>query len=165
MRVIPKLALLALAALVPATALAAGGTSATHFRYLSVSLTGAAETPRGDPDGAGKVTVCLNLRTNVISYRFGALRNIGAPTAAHIHQGAPGTAGPVIIPFSAPPKSGAWAGTITTTETAIAAIAANPRQYYVNVHTRAFAGGAVRGQLRAFHVAPHRAMLQTPCSR
>jgi hypothetical protein len=151
-------ALLALAAVVPGVVFAAAGTAATHFRSMTVTLRGAAETPRGDPDGAGRVAVCLNQRKNEVSFAFAGLRRIGAPTAAHIHRGAPGTAGPVVVPFTAPSGGGSWHGKVKASKSTVAAIAAHPRGYYVNVHNDAFPNGAVRGQLRSWTNVEHSAI-------
>jgi hypothetical protein len=64
---------------------------------------------------------------------------------AHIHPGAAGTAGNPIIPFQPPTPTNAGCG---TADLALGdAILANPDQYYVNVHTKANPGGAIRGQL------------------
>nr|WP_309108506.1 CHRD domain-containing protein [Arthrobacter sp.] len=79
-----------------------------------------------------------------------SVEDLSAPVAAaHIHVGGRKVAGPVVIPLET--------GTGTTwTETAcvpadpavLAALEANPRAYYVNVHTPTFPGGEVRGQLK-----------------
>jgi Cu/Zn superoxide dismutase len=78
-----------------------------------------------------------------------------APVAAHIHEAPKGIAGPVVVPLTAP--SGATASTgeicITATEGSALAeeleeIAAEPEEYYVNVHTPAYPAGEIRGQLK-----------------
>jgi hypothetical protein len=70
--------------------------------------------------------------------------------AGHIHIGPAGVAGPVVQTLH---TSGATTDMqiLDTGEAANAtlgaAICANPSAYYVNYHTTAFPGGAVRGQL------------------
>ena len=71
---------------------------------------------------------------------------------AHIHDGAAGASGGVVVPIG-PPTSSAGA-TDTWTDVCVAVddalreqIAADPSGYYVNVHTTEFPQGAVRGQL------------------
>ena len=71
---------------------------------------------------------------------------IAAATAAHIHKAAPGAAGPVVIPLTAP-TSGTSEGCATTTREIAQALIQNPGDYYVNVHNADFPGGALRGQL------------------
>lgn len=78
-----------------------------------------------------------------------------APFAAHIHPGARNVAGPVAVPLATPPAATSTvSGCITATEggamtpAELAAIVADPRAYYVNVHTTTWPGGEVRGQLK-----------------
>ena len=71
------------------------------------------------------------------------------PTAAHIHRGLLGAAGPVVVPFPAPFVNGVSSGTTTVTPALAAEILSNPSGFYVNAHTVEFPGGAVRGVLNA----------------
>ena len=75
--------------------------------------------------------------------------------AGHIHQAPAGVAGAVVVPLfvSPTPPTNArhirQSGVATpNTGTTGAAICQNPSAYYVNYHTTAFTGGAIRGQLR-----------------
>jgi hypothetical protein len=75
-------------------------------------------------------------------------------TAGHIHQGAVGVAGGIVVPLFVAPtpptnarhikQSGVATPNAGTTGTALCQ---NPSAYYVNYHTTAFPGGAIRGQL------------------
>ena len=118
-----------------------------------VILTGQAAKPRGELRGTGSVTICIDKVANSISFSFDQLLVSGRPTAGHIHLGTAGTAGRVVFPFAAPgmidPLAGEiqWSGTATATKSAISSLISNPRNYYVNVHTKKFPNGAVRGQL------------------
>lgn len=81
-----------------------------------------------------------------------------APFAAHIHPGERHVAGPAIVGLVTPPAAtstvsacitaveGATGQALSTDE--LAAIAADPRSFYVNVHTSNWPGGEVRGQLK-----------------
>ena len=106
--------------------------------------------------GAGSVTICVDRAANSISFGFDQLFVTGQPTAGHIHRGAAGAAGPVVSPFAAPgpidPLVGdiQWYGTRTATKSTISSLVGSPAKYYVNVHTKKYPNGAIRGQLGAW---------------
>ena len=109
-------------------------------------MTGAQEAPGpGDSDGTGVALVRFEGTT--VHYSI-VTQNIGTASAAHIHRGAEGVpSGPVVIGFSAATLTG---GTVEgVSQDLINEIRANPGNFYVNVHTSAFPGGAVRGPLAA----------------
>ena len=75
------------------------------------------------------------------------MSGIAPASAAHIHVAPTGVAGPVVVPL-VPPTSGSSSGCVEGVGTSlIKAIIQHPEQYYVNVHTGEFAGGAIRGTL------------------
>ncbi len=115
----------------------------------TASLTGADETPNpADPDGVGFAVITLDQGTGTITFTAFA-QNIATPTASHIHRGAAGVTGPVIIPFNLPFTGGVSSGTLTGIASSfMAEIVANPPGYYFNIHNGDFPGGAIRGQLR-----------------
>ena len=85
----------------------------------------------------------------------------GTVAAAHIHTGAVGVAGGVILPLTAGPSpmSGtltaanfAASGSVTTFAQAVAAIRAGTT--YFNLHTAANPGGEIRGQIGVTVSAP-----------
>ena len=104
----------AVAALVGAVAVSAaiarGGNS------LHATLTGKAETPKGDPDGSG--TAEVKISGTSVCWELKIAR-IGTPTAAHIHKGKAGVAGPVVVPFG---KTFKAKGCTTATMAVVAAI-------------------------------------------
>ena len=109
---------------------------------VSVKLTGAEEVPPVQASGSGEGTIRVNSNGTV----EGSVKTTGVQgTMAHIHQGAKGQNGPVIIPLT---KSG-------DTYTVPANAKLNDAQMqafkagnlYVNVHTSRNKGGEVRGQL------------------
>jgi CHRD domain len=120
---------------VPAVALAGGSAK------LEAKLSGAKETPKGAPAGRGSADVVVTGTKVCWEFKYSG---IGKPTAAHIHKGKPGTAGPVVVPFGAAFKR---QGCTTAPAAVSGAIVRNPAGYYVNIHTAKFPGGAIRGQL------------------
>ena len=67
--------------------------------------------------------------------------------AAHIHTGAAGSSGAVVVPLGTPDGSGKSSGCLPAARSVVASILNAPDSFYVNVHTAAFPGGAIRGQL------------------
>ena len=110
----------------------------------SVSLSGANEVPPVETKASGTGNVIVNPDRSVIA----SISVTGmTETAAHIHMGAAGTNGPVIVPLA---KSGENAfssapGAKLTEEQYAAFKAGNT---YVNVHSEAHKGGEVRAQLK-----------------
>jgi hypothetical protein len=115
-------------------------------RPLSATLTGAAEVPGpGDPDGSGEVHITLNQGQGLVCFQL-SVADIATATAAHIHRGPVGVAGPVVVGLT-PPASGFSSGCVSADPDLIKDIRQNPEGYYVNVHNSAFPAGAIRGQL------------------
>ena len=117
--------------------------SATAQTALNAALLGTNEVANGDPDGTGRAAVTINASSGATSWNIAAF-NILTPSAAHIHRGAAGVNGPVVFDFSA-----TLVGSGTMTSVLANEILANPAGFYVNVHTSAHPGGAIRGQLSA----------------
>ena len=82
---------------------------------FTATLTGAQETP-SKPSGAGGAGVVLidpNTRLMKATINTAGI----AGTAAHIHEAAPGVAGPIIFPLTeTSPGSGIWTTQTTLTE-------------------------------------------------
>ena len=114
---------------------------------MSASLTGSQEVPGpGDPDGSGRAEITIVDATDNICYDIKVL-NIAPATAAHIHRGAPGEAGPPVVTLEAP-TDGDAKGCIGAPGALADEIEANPAGFYVNIHNAAYPQGAVRGQLQ-----------------
>src|SRR5215207_7632769 len=113
-------------------------------RRLTATLTGAAEVPGpGDADGGGSAVITLNQGQNEVCFEL-TVTNIAAATLAHIHSGAAGVAGPVVVTLT-PPAEGSSKGCVAAGADPIKEIRQNPANYYVNVHNADFPDGAVRG--------------------
>src|SRR5690606_2985956 len=112
---------------------------------FDISLSGSAG---GDPDGAGQGTVTIDSETNQISWEL-SYSNIAEPSAMHIHEGAAGQSGGVVVPLTVEKDSeGNLVGLTNAPAEAVQAILASPANYYVNIHNSEHRGGALRGQLR-----------------
>ena len=118
-------------------------------RRLSASLGGANEAPGpGDPDGIGWARLRMRPWKEQICFEI-EVSGITLPaTGAHIHQGAAGVAGPIVVNLAPPSTTGRSEGCVSAARALIRQIMALPGGYYVNVHTSDFTGGAVRGQLQ-----------------
>lgn len=110
---------------------------------VKVTLSGDQEVPPVKTEGKGSGTISVADDGTVT----GSVTTTGVKgTMAHIHQGAAGANGPVIVPFvkdgdtyKAPP------GAKLTPDQMKEFKAGNT---YFNVHSDAFKGGEVRGQLK-----------------
>ena len=139
--------------LIPALALAAGlgvagceTVADTVEEGETASMTGSQEVPGpGDPDGSGTAEVTVVNASDSVCYELN-VHNIAPATAAHIHRGAPGVAGPPVVTLEAP-TDGTSDGCIVTPTDLAAEIEANPAAFYVNVHNAEYPDGAIRGQL------------------
>ena len=137
---------LALLLLVPACAASTGpGPSRSVLR---ATLTGLQEVPGpGDPDGTGTAEVRVDVPSARVCWELYA-RGIEAATAAHIHRGAAGSAGPPVVPLTTPGADGRSEGCAPVEQGLAREMALRPYDYYVNVHNRPYPAGAIRGQLR-----------------
>jgi hypothetical protein len=138
-RLLAAVVLAMLAALV--LALPASG---DPLAILEARLTGEQEVPGpGDPNGSGKAVV--KVFETKVCYTL-EVRRIAPATAAHIHLGLRGEAGPVVAPLK-PPTDGSSSGCVAVPRALSLELKEHPNRYYVNVHNRPFPDGAIRGQL------------------
>src|SRR5512132_3072622 len=102
----------------------------------------------GDPDGSGMAVVLSRATDPTLGYAI-LVTGIDTPTLAHIHEGAAGVPGPVVVDLT-PPQTGNPGESeecISADATVLTRIRQNPAGFYVNVHDAAFPNGAIRGQL------------------
>ena len=123
----------------------AGVAAGSSVAEVSATLRGSAEVPKGSPTGSGVAKVTLNTKTSRACWTI-TLRGIGKPLSAHVHKGSSGRTGAVVIPLGAKFMT---KGCVRVPLRTVRAVAKNPRGYYVNVYTRAYLGGAIRGQLHS----------------
>jgi len=122
--------------------------AAAQLGALHSTMLGANEVPKaGDPNASGSTFVVMESTTGKVCYVI-TVSGISAPlTAGHIHVGAAGVAGPVVIPLPLTGGPNVFAGCTTAAKTLIKSILNNPSGYYTNVHNPQFPGGVIRGQL------------------
>ena len=122
------------------------GQSGGAWTKFTAKLTGEVEVPTGDPDGSG--TAAIKTRGTEVCYDI-SWTGIDA-NLSHIHKAPAGKAGgPVVNLFASesPLDANKKSGCVTGSATVVKAMAANPSNYYVNVHSPEFPKGAIRGQL------------------
>ena len=108
-----------------------------------VTLTGANEVPAVATSASGTGTITIAADGSVT----GSITVTGMqPTMGHIHQGAPGVNGPVIVPFTQSGNVFTAPAGAKLNEVQMAAYRAG--NLYVNVHSAANPGGQIRGQLK-----------------
>jgi len=110
---------------------------------VKLTLSGANEVPPVTTSATGEGTISIADDGSV----SGSVMTKGVPgTAAHIHTGAAGTNGPVIVPFTkegdtykAPPGAKLTAEQMSVLKAG---------DLYFNVHSAAHPGGEIRAQLK-----------------
>ena len=122
------------------------GASEVNPHTLTIALSGGAEVPGpGDPDGSGTAELKLNLETGEVCYTI-TTKDIGPPTAAHVHAGVAGKSGSPKITLNKA-EDGTFRGCLNADKELLKDIKTNAGHYYLNVHNAEFPNGAVRGQL------------------
>jgi hypothetical protein len=130
--------------LLAACATGPGNQRATLF----VSMSGIQEIPGpGDPDGNGTVEIRVVPTTGSVCWNLYA-RQIEPATAAHIHRGAAGSAGPPVLTLTTPDGNGRSQGCATVDQQVAREMSVAAQNFYVNVHNGPHPQGAIRGQLR-----------------
>lgn len=137
--------------------LVAGATT----KVYTLNLNGAQEFPANLSPAAGSAQITVDDTADTISFVLTAFTLQGSFMNAHIHgQALPGSnagvvfgllsnadaAGPVMVGSFVIPNSYALVGS-NKAASAADAINAAPWMYYVNLHTNAYPGGEIRGQL------------------
>ncbi|MCB9880378.1 MAG: CHRD domain-containing protein [Planctomycetes bacterium] len=121
-----------------------GNYTGIHGSLMSLGfamLLGKNQVPVNASTANGRATLKFDSTTGNISIRV-VTRGITG-TAAHLHQGAKGTNGGVLVPLSQT-APGVWTGSGTLSATEITAYLAG--DCYINVHSAANPGGEIRGQ-------------------
>ena len=114
----------------------------------SATLTGASVLPGpGDPDGAGTASVELNPEKAELCLTL-TLSAVAQPTGIHLHQALQGQTGPVVVELPPPAEGSPPAPVCVPVSSDLSKkLRDEPAGYYLEVHTREFPDGALRGQL------------------
>jgi hypothetical protein len=139
---------LAAAALaVAAIAAAAGPALAKPGGTPAIPLNTEQETTGSNTGASGFFT--YQVEGTMLCYSF-VVNDLSAnAVAAHVHLGPRHVAGAVVIPLSVPSATSfTTSGCAPAAASLLADLQANPKAYYVNVHTPTFPGGEIRGQLK-----------------
>jgi hypothetical protein len=114
-------------------------------RVLSANLSGADEKPSGDPDGLGIASVRSLLGLGQLCYQVTVSRIELPATATRIQLV---STGKTVVSLRAPDAAtGVSSGCANASRTLVRSILARPAAYYLNVATRDFPDGAIRGTL------------------
>ncbi|WP_247706849.1 CHRD domain-containing protein [Streptomyces liliiviolaceus] len=127
--------------------------NAEDATFFGSVMTGADEVPvEGGPavgDKDGHALALMRIQGDQVSYAF-TFSGIQTPTLGHLHKGVKGVNGDVKIPFFTKKLEDGKKfvfGTVTVDDKdLLEGIKANPGNWYFNIHTAEFPGGAVRGQ-------------------
>ena len=112
----------------------------------AIPLNGGQEPAGGDTNGHGFFTYTIDGTTFCWTVSW---KKIDEPSAGHVHVAPRQQAGDVVIDLDADGVGGPdRSGCRTISSELAAAITADPKAYYVNLHNSAFPAGAIRGQLK-----------------
>jgi hypothetical protein len=105
-------------------------------------MSGANEVPPNASTATGATAVTINPTTGGLFWSTNSSIAQSSVTGHHIHRGAAGTNGPVVVNFAS-----AYTGTINIGTTLATEIVGNPSNFYVNLHTATVPGGEIRAQM------------------
>jgi hypothetical protein len=121
----------------------------TYRIALTFGLSGTEEVPPVATTGSGTANLLVNPASGALSGTISFTGLSSPATAAHIHQGAAGTNGGVVLALTgdAGATSGNWSVPLGTTLTVDQLNLLMSGELYINIHTTANAGGEIRGQV------------------
>lgn len=127
--------------------------SADHLFEFGAIINGDQQVPANASPAMGNMTGTYDSIANSFTFSWDISDNlIGMPSSpgAHIHQGAAGTNGPVLLAFNNPDGTWGLSGSDTWTDLTDSQVdALFNGGLYLNFHTDDFPGGEVRGQIFA----------------
>ena len=100
----------------------------------------------GSPTGSVTARFTVNLKKDALCYLISS-HGLPAITGVHIHSGAAGMNGGVVVPLDPKAVNTKHTACVTVAAKLLTDIADHASMYYFNAHTAKFPGGAVRSQL------------------
>ncbi len=123
-------------------------TTAIYDETVTFTLNSEATVPPANVAGAsGEATINVNTETGALSGSVAVSGLSGAPTAAHIHAGAAGEAGPIVVGLESNADGSVWSVPQGAALDSDSITLFEAGSLYINVHTEANAPGEIRGQL------------------
>lgn len=121
---------------------------ADNITSLSLALDSQSTVPPANVDGAtGTADFAVDTDTGAISGSVSVSGTTGQPTMAHIHSGAVGEAGPIVIGLEGNEDGSVWTVPADSALDAVALQEFQDGNLYINVHTEANSPGELRAQL------------------
>ena len=126
----------------PASALAGGTT-------MHAKMTGKKEVPSGSgaPEGTGFLELTLKPKRKEVCVTVLNFTNIGKATSSGIFLGKKNEDGKTKVVFFEESTSSPFKGCVKAKKRELLRIKKKPRNYHVNVETKKYPNGAIRGQL------------------
>ena len=112
---------------------------------VSATLSGAEELPPLTTSGSGSVRITLEPSAGKACWTF-TVKGVSGALTANVLRAPRGKVGPSVIRLGALYSPH---GCTRASATAIKAVGGNPGGFYVNIQSRKFWNGAIRGQLHA----------------
>jgi len=134
-------------------------TSPSTTTVFTVQLNPANEVPpvsNAESSGRGTAVITVHSDSNTVDFNLN-MNSFPSGTvirAAHIHPGAAGTNGGVLVsanvtsPITLANGSGTFTSSVPAKAEDVTAILAAPQNFYFNIHSATNGGGVARGQLR-----------------
>jgi hypothetical protein len=120
------------------------------FLATGLELAGGQEVPVVSTTGSGTLDARYdrNIKELLVTFAWANLSD--SVTGMHIHGPAVrGVSGPVVVPFTnfSRNRSGTYSATVLVDEVTLKEIELLRGEYYLNIHTKSFPAGELRGQI------------------
>ena len=121
-----------------------------NIYYGTIAMTGAQETPPVTTAATGTIDANYNRLTKTLSYSIVFSGLVDSAVAAHIHGlGEVGVKADIVQTFANFPrrKAGSYSGSLLIDGVKFTEEYLLGGRYYINIHSKTYSGGEIRGQL------------------